>query len=161
MNNSGEDALVEVQQDAISKIGPALDEIAARSPDRKTINTFEMLHSSTSLCRPCALAPRPIFHAHDARRLLRAARLHSSFETAQYRVVAGRHANSLDQALSRTPADAMAQKINDFGRPFGAARSRHRDLGQLRGERLTLAGFVSTQPALEAKLHSDRGALRG
>jgi hypothetical protein len=40
-----EDALVEVQQDAISKLGPALDQIAARSPDGKTINTFEMLHS--------------------------------------------------------------------------------------------------------------------
>lgn len=42
----------------------------------------------------------------------------------------------------------------------GAARSRRRDLGQLRGERLTLAAFVSTLPALEAKLYSDRGALR-
>jgi hypothetical protein len=39
--------------------------------------------------------------------------------------------------------------------------SRSRDLGQLRGERLTLARFVSTLPALEAKIHSNRGALCG
>ena len=107
-----------------------------------------------------ALAPSPIIDAHDAHRLLRAARLYSSFETAQYRVVARRHADALDQALSRTPAHAMAEKINDFGGPLGAARSRSRDLGQLRGERLTLAGFVSTLPALEAKLHSYRRPLR-
>jgi hypothetical protein len=83
-----------------------------------------------------------------------------SFETAQYRVVARRHANSLDQTLSWTPAHAMAEKINDFGGSLGAARSRRRDLGQLRGERLTRAGFVSTLPALEAKLHSYRRPLR-
>jgi hypothetical protein len=75
-------------------------------------------------------------------------------------VVAGRHSNSLDQALSRTPAHAMAEKINDFVGPLGAARSRRCDLGQLRVERLTPAGFVSTLPALEAKLYSNRGALR-
>jgi hypothetical protein len=40
-----EDALSEVQQDAISKIGPVLEQIAAKSPDGKTVNTFEMLHS--------------------------------------------------------------------------------------------------------------------
>jgi hypothetical protein len=40
-----EEALAEVQRDAISKIGPALDQIAAKSPDGKTVNTFEMLHS--------------------------------------------------------------------------------------------------------------------
>jgi hypothetical protein len=39
------EALVEVQLDAISKIEPALAQIAAKSPDGKTINTFEMLHS--------------------------------------------------------------------------------------------------------------------
>jgi hypothetical protein len=54
----------------------------------------------------------------------------------------------------------MAEKINDFGDPFGAARARRRDLGQLRGEGSTRAGFVSTLPALEAKLHSNWGALR-
>ncbi|OAI28462.1 hypothetical protein A1351_11775 [Methylosinus sp. R-45379] len=54
----------------------------------------------------------------------------------------------------------MAKKINDFGGPLGAARSRRRDLGQLRSERLTFAGFVSTLPALEAKRHNNRGALR-
>jgi hypothetical protein len=48
-----------------------------------------------------------------------------------------------------------------FGSPLGAARSWRRDLGQQRGERLTLAGFVSTLPALEAKLYSNRGALGG
>lgn len=40
-----EDALSEVQQDAISKIGPVLEQIAAKSPDSKTVNTFELLHS--------------------------------------------------------------------------------------------------------------------
>jgi hypothetical protein len=39
------EAMDEVQQDAISKIGPALEQLAAKSPDGKTVNTFEMLHS--------------------------------------------------------------------------------------------------------------------
>jgi hypothetical protein len=54
----------------------------------------------------------------------------------------------------------MAEKINDYGRPFSAARSRSRDLGRLRGESFTLAGFVSTLPALETKIHRYRSALR-
>ncbi|MEK4031917.1 hypothetical protein WOC76_00370 [Methylocystis sp. IM3] len=46
-----EEALAEVQLDAISKIGPALDQIAAKSPDGKTVNTFEMLHSFHEILR--------------------------------------------------------------------------------------------------------------
>ena len=107
-----------------------------------------------------ALAPCPIIDAHGSRLPLRAARRYPSLEAAQDRVVAHRHADSLDQALSWTPADAMAEKINDFHRPIGASRSGSRDLGQLRGEGLTLASSISTLPALEAKLHSYRRALR-
>lgn len=54
----------------------------------------------------------------------------------------------------------MAEKINDFRRPSGAASPRTRDLGQLCRESLTLAGSVSTLPALETELHSCGGALR-
>ena len=54
----------------------------------------------------------------------------------------------------------MAEKKIDFGGSLGTARSRRRDLGQLRGEGLTRAGFVLTLPALEAKLHSYRHPLR-
>ncbi len=107
-----------------------------------------------------ALAPCPIIDAHDPRLPIGAARLHPSFETAQYCVVARRHAEPLDQALSWTPAHAMGEKINDFSRPIGASRSRSCDLGQLRGEGLTIAGSVSTLPALETELHNYGGALR-
>jgi hypothetical protein len=92
-----------------------------------------------------------------ARRRERGLRL----ETAQYRVVAHRHADWLDQSLSWAPADAMPENINDFRRPIGASRSRSRDFGQLRGEGLTLAGSVSTLPALEAELHSYGGPCEG
>ena len=92
--------------------------------------------------------PRPIIDAHDAHHLLRAARFHPSFETAQYRVVARRHTDALDQALSRTPAHAVAEKINDFGHSIGASRSRSSDLGRLQGEGLPPASSVSTLPAL-------------
>lgn len=54
----------------------------------------------------------------------------------------------------------MAEKINDFRRPSGAARSGSRDLGCLFSEGLTLAGSISTLPALETELHSCGGALR-
>jgi len=101
-----------------------------------------------------------IIDAHDSRAVFGAARLHPSFETAQYRVVARRHADSLAQALSWAPAHAIAEKINDFGCPIGAARPRTRDLGQLRGEGLTGAGSVLTLPALETELHCDGSALR-
>jgi len=62
--------------------------------------------------------------------------------------------------LSWTPAHTMAEKINDFRRPSGSSRSRSRDLGQLRRKCLTLAGSVSTLPALESELYGYRGALR-
>jgi hypothetical protein len=107
-----------------------------------------------------ALAPRSIINAHDSRLSLGAARLHPSLETAQDRVVAHRHANALDQTLTWTPAHAVAEKINDFRRPSGAARVRTRDLGQLCCESLTLTGSVSTLPALETELHSCGGAWR-
>jgi len=43
-----------------------------------------------------ALAPCPIVDAHDSRFPFGAARLHPSLETAQNRIVAHRHADSLD-----------------------------------------------------------------
>ena len=107
-----------------------------------------------------ALAPSPIIDAHDPRLRIGAALPHPSFKTAQYRVVARRHADALDQALSRTPAHAMPEKINDFGRPIGASRSRSGDLKQLRDECFALASSVSTLPALETELHCDGCALR-
>ena len=54
----------------------------------------------------------------------------------------------------------MAKELNEFSRPCSAARQGSRDLGQLRGERLPLASFVSTLPALDAKLHGHGRALR-
>jgi hypothetical protein len=57
-----------------------------------------------------------------------AARLRPSFETARDCVVAGRHADALHQPFTRAAADAMAEKISEFARPSGAARSRGRDL---------------------------------
>jgi hypothetical protein len=53
----------------------------------------------------------------------------------------------------------MTEKINDFRRPSGAARSRSRDLGRLCSKGRTLAGFISTLPALETELHSCGGRL--
>ncbi len=89
-----------------------------------------------------------------------AARLRPSFETARDCVVAGRHADALHQPFTRAAADAMAEKISEFARPSGAARSRGRDLGQLLEEGFTLARSVSTPPTLETKLHRHSRALR-
>lgn len=69
-------------------------------------------------------------------------------------------AENLQSTATWTPAHAMTEKINDFRRPSGSSRSRSRDLGQLRRKCLTLAGSVSTLPALESKLYGYRGALR-
>ncbi len=107
-----------------------------------------------------ALAPRPIIDAHDPNIHCGAARLRLSFETAQDSVVAGRHADALHQPFTRAAADAMAEKINEFGRPSGAARSRGRNLGQLLDEGFTLARSVSTLPTLETKLHLHSRTLR-
>jgi hypothetical protein len=46
-----EEALAEVQQDAIRKIEPILTQIAAKSSDGNTVNTFEMLHSFHEILR--------------------------------------------------------------------------------------------------------------
>jgi hypothetical protein len=54
----------------------------------------------------------------------------------------------------------MAKEMNEFCRPSGAARQRSSYFGQLRGEGLPLAPFVSTLPALDAKLHGHSRALR-
>ncbi len=83
-----------------------------------------------------------------------------SFETAQDCVVAGRHADALHQPFTWAAADAMAEKINEFGRPSGAARSRGCNLGQLLDEGFTLARSVATLPTLETKLHRHSRTLR-
>jgi hypothetical protein len=70
-------------------------------------------------------------------------------------------AENLQSTATWTPAHAMTEKINDFRRPSGAAGSRIRDLGRLCSEGLTLAGSISTLPALETELHSWGYALRG
>jgi hypothetical protein len=46
-----EEALAEAQRDAISKIESILSQIAAKSSDGKTVNTFEMLHSFHEILR--------------------------------------------------------------------------------------------------------------
>ena len=101
-----------------------------------------------------------MINAHHANFRFGAAHLRSPFETAQNRVVAGRNADPLDQALTWAAPHAMPEKTNDFGRPSGAARPRGRGLGQLRDECFTLAGSVSTLPALETELHCHGCALR-
>lgn len=107
-----------------------------------------------------ALAPCPVIDTDYPRFPFGAALLYPSFDTPQDRIIARRHSHSLDQALSGTPAEAMAEKVNDFGRSIGSSRSRSRHLGQLRRKCLTLAGFVSTLPTLETELYGYRGALR-
>jgi len=54
----------------------------------------------------------------------------------------------------------MAKAMNEFRCPTNAARQRSSCLGQLRGEGLPLAPFVSTLPALDAKLHGHTRGLR-
>ncbi len=105
------------------------------------------------------LSPRPIVNAHHSHARFGAARLCLTFEAAQDRIVAGRHADPPHQPFTSPAADAVAEEMDEFGRPTGAARQRRGDPRQLLGEGLPLASFETTLPSLDTKLHDHARAL--
>jgi hypothetical protein len=59
------------------------------------------------------------------------------------------------RVINRSPgrtANAIAEQMNEFGGPLGAARQRCGDFMHLLDKRLSLACFVMASPASHAKL---------
>ena len=94
----------------------AADFVPADLEAREPVMQVEHAFPQTPDARTPGRLSQNIVDAHYSSLPAGAARLHPSFETAQDRVVARRHANSLDQALPLAAAYAMAKKINNFGR---------------------------------------------
>jgi len=83
----------------------------------------------------------------------------SPLETAQDRIIAGRHADALHHALAWPTPNAMTEKMNEFRSSPGSMRLRRGNLRQLFHKRLPLACFVAASPAPHAKLHRDARTL--
>jgi hypothetical protein len=66
--------------------------------------------------------------------------------------IACRHANTRHQSFAGPAANAMAEQMNEFRGPLGAARQRRSHFMHLLDKRLSLACFVMASPASHAKL---------
>jgi hypothetical protein len=79
---------------------------------------------------------------------------------AQYRIIAGRHADALHHAFAWPTPNAMTEKMNEFLGSLGSMRLWRGILRQLLNKRSPLARFVAASPAPHAKRHRDARALR-